>query len=456
MILYCNKANFKSFIGFLIIRCVYIYSVVLILGKMYYPGTGSYRIDFNVQKELLALFIFVYTTLLYLLTKRQGNFKENILFFLYVLYYIPMNTAYSIHNLSLEFCLLSNFYFIAIIILTSVKQNKSVYIENNSFTNSLNDMKLLLVGIIICLIYIAYKISYNGFSINLSIASTDVYANREIYAIQGPRNGSLEAYVVILLAQLTSYAAPVCLLIALKAKRHLAALIAFMCILAEYSVASMKTVLFFIPIVIAIYFIDKYQIMNRLKKITIAGLCALLILTIIMKLLFDFSGVYTLVLRRIMFAPAWLNALYFEFFKSHPKVWWSDDTFILQRILPPVYDKSILETINLYYFGQNSSPNTGMFAEAYMHFGAIGCFIYPVFVSLLLHWSDSVYKNYDTQIGALVAINAAIQMTNIPIMRTDFVLSFILFTILMKYLSKIHLPSVHFNVWGRRKLKYGK
>ena len=456
MTLYCNKVNFKSIISFIIIRCIYIYSVVLILGKMYYPGTGSYRIDFNAQKELVALLIFVFSTFLYLATKRAGDFKENILFFLYVIYYIPMNATYSIHNLSLEFCLLSNFYFIAIIVLTANREKLSVCIEKGRDAFSSNNRKLLLTGIIICLIFIAYKLSYNGFSLNLSIASTDVYANRENYVVQGPRNGSLEAYVVILLTQLTSYAAPVCLLIALKTKRHLSAFIAFMCILAEYSIASMKTILFFIPIVIIIYFIDKYQMMNRLKKITITGLCALLILTIIMKLLFDFSGLYTLILRRIMFGPAWLNTLYFEFFKVHPKALWSDDTFILQRILPPVYDKTILETINLYFFGHNTSPNTGMFAEAYMHFGVIGCFIYPFFISFLLHWADSVYKKYDVQIGVLAAINAAMQMTNVPIMRTDFVLSFILFTVLMQYLPKLYLPKVHFQVLGRRKFSYGK
>ena len=141
-----------------------------------------------------------------------------------------------------------------------------------------------------------------------------------------------------------------------------------------------------------------------------------------------------------MYLPAWLNTLYFDFFSVNASVCWTQDVFILQRILTPVYEVSPIKIISEAYFrGQIPSPNTGMFAEAITHFGTIGIFIYPILITLMLKFSNSVYRKHESFIACAVAVKLLLQITNVSMVRTDFVLSFFLFTILLWLLSKMKL-----------------
>ena len=76
-----------------------------------------------------------------------------------------------------------------------------------------------------------------------------------------------------------------------------------------------------------------------------------------------------------------------------------------------------------------------MFAEAYMNFGVFGNLIYPGLLTGLITFSSSVYEKYGSAINILMAVLLLLQLINIPMVRTDFVLSYTLFTVIMWLLN---------------------
>lgn len=79
---------------------------------------------------------------------------------------------------------------------------------------------------------------------------------------------------------------------------------------------------------------------------------------------------------------------------------------------------------NNYFGGYVPSPNTGLFADAYMNFGIIGIIIYPLLISFVLNKSEGIYRKYGLGIMTVMAVKLAIHLTNVPLLRTDFVLSY--------------------------------
>ena len=109
-------------------------------------------------------------------------------------------------------------------------------------------------------------------------------------------------------------------------------------------------------------------------------------------------------------------------------------------ILPAQYPQGILNSINNHFYqGYVPSPNTGLFAEAYMHFGDFGIVIYPMLLTYLFKISQKTLSFYGNELTILVAVKLVLQLTNVPIVRTDFVLSFVLFVLVIRILPRVVL-----------------
>ena len=90
-----------------------------------------------------------------------------------------------------------------------------------------------------------------------------------------------------------------------------------------------------------------------------------------------------------------------------------------------------------YFGGYVPSPNTGLFADAYMNLGIVGVLTYQMIISYVLHKSDGIYQEYGSGIMNVMAVKLAIHLTNVPLLRTDFILSYFLFTFVLWFVSKV-------------------
>lgn len=422
------------------IKYLYVILALLVLKDSWYVGSGSYEIDFVFWKELLASAVFLGITLVHLKFEPKAYFPKSLLHILYVLYYIPVNCSFALNNQSTGFFFLSNLYFLLLIL--------SVYFFSGFFSGKLdklrprstpekqsliNDKGLNWFCAIICCVFVLYKLCYNGLSFSVSIDSTNVYENRSEYqSFLDAISGTSLAYVISLLKNLIAYVAPFYMLVCLLRRNFIGAGLSLLTILSSYSMSSGKSTLFFIAIVAGVYLLRRWKLCRHFNRIFDLGILLLSVLCLGEHLFLHSDRFYTVILRRLMYLPAWINTMYYDYFMEHGMVWWSQNTFLLQNLIPDVYDVSPLTIIsNVYFQGEVPSPNTGLMAEAIMHAGILGVFLYPPILGLMVALSGKVLKQYGPAVQLLIAAKLALNLTNVPITRTDFVLSYFAFIVLL-------------------------
>ena len=435
------KSRTKWIIFFLIIKCLYDFLTVYVLQDLWYPGYGSYGIAYNPSKELVCVIFLLIMSGCFLAMKSKGTFLDSLMVMLFVLYYIPMNSSYAINNTSFSFFWKSNLYFFLFLLCVNLFIKSTPKKKDINQSTSENDLMykmfqkpfVQIMCIVVCVFCILYKFSYNGLSFSISLENEDVYSSREAFqANMDLISGSLFSYILAIFRNLAGYVAPVYFYYSLTQRKFLGMIISTVCMLSLFALSSGKIVLMFMIVVLIIAFFRKSKVLHDFSGFFVVGLIGLLLLCGIEIIAFKSTNIFMFFVRRVMYYPAWLNSLYFDFFDQNIKVLWSQDAFLLQNILPNRYSKNILNIIsNHYYMGYIPSPNTGLFAEAYMHFGNIGIFVYPILLTMLLKKAQKVFFKFGRDISILVAVKLVLQITNVSIVRTDFVLSFILFVFLM-------------------------
>ncbi|ACN99521.1 conserved hypothetical protein [Sulfurihydrogenibium azorense Az-Fu1] len=96
----------------------------------------------------------------------------------------------------------------------------------------------------------------------------------------------------------------------------------------------------------------------------------------------------------VFFLPAQLNFVYYEFFSSNPKVFWTDSKwFLLDKIIGYPYDLPVPNVIGEFFFNNAlTSANTGWLGSGYAHAGFLGLIVYAIFIGLILKFLDRKAK----------------------------------------------------------------
>ena len=442
-----------------VLKYLYILLSVVILKDLWYPGTGSYGVDFVFWKECVASLVYIVVSYGYVRLRIENTFLKAILLFLYVLYYMPLNSAFSITNASFGFFLQSNLYFAFVLAVVHVLNKYLLKKPNHKHLHAPKNMGIIfdnkcvnLFCAAICVLYIIHKLDYNGLDFSLSFANDDVYSSRSDYQeYLLSIGGTLFGYILVLVRQLAGAVVPFYLVSALVRRKPVAIVLVVLTLLSQFSVASQKSALLTPILMIVVYLCYRFKLLEHIDRLFIYGMALLLLACLLENFIFGGKQFYMLIIRRQMYVPTWLNTLYYDFFSQNSKVLWTDETLLLQNILPHVYDVSPLDLINNAYFkGKVPSPNTGLFAEAYMHFGFFGVILYPGLLGTMLVLFDRALCKNKAVIVVALAAKFAISMVNIPILRTDAFISIVFFMAVLWVLSRIDLAAVL--QWTKQKL----
>ena len=435
-----KKLTLRQQIGLLVaIKYLYMFLCVSILKDLWYVGYGSYGIDFCFWKEIIATSAFLLVVVQYFRREIRDVFADSLMYILLILYYIPLNSAFAINNESFLFFLCSNAYFWLLIVAVRwgvdwmrrypLLQKKCGPGEGSLWA----DRNVMVCCMVICCLFIGYKLMYNGLSLSVSMESSEVYAERAEYvAFLDDISGTLPSYLLSILRNVVSFAAPFYLMTSLMGKKWKHAALALGCILSQYSVSAGKGTLVFIVIILFLYLCDYLNLQKYFKRIFEVGMLALMCVCVLEHILFGSDRIFTLLIRRMLYYPAWLATMYFEYFVEHGPVLLTQNVFLLQNIFEPAYDTSPLTLISQVYFaGEVPSPNSGLFAEAAMHFSVAGTVVFPVILSVVLGIAVWIFRDYGVIIQLFMAIKLALQLQNVPLTRTDSVLSYFVFAFLL-------------------------
>lgn len=419
-------------------KVFYDYQILTMLPEKYIYDL-TYGVDFNPHKMVGAWAIFLIVSALshYLLIKVDKTIATCIFLLMY-LYYIPMNSAFYINNAPWSFLLLSSLFWIGLcafscISLFSVKKIEAPKVcIGKTFNKGLYSACLCLI-VIGCIIY---GYNYNGLDLTLDL--TDIYdARAEFVGSTGTIESILFNFGGVLII-------PIATLYALNNKKWILLVLSLIAQLAIFSIARQKSQLLIIVIVVCIFILSKMKLINKFKHMVPFAFSAFLSLSWLENLLFSSTNIFSMFIRRMMYYPAWLNTLYYDFFSENELLFWSQDVFLVNRlsnlgIIDRAYDESVIELINkTYYAGLVPSPNTGLFAEAYMHFGAIGAVLYPILIALMLLLLFKCVSFYDRETQLLMAVSVAMSLTSIPLTSGIFCITYFLFvpvTFILRYFT---------------------
>lgn len=95
-------------------------------------------------------------------------------------------------------------------------------------------------------------------------------------------------------------------------------------------------------------------------------------------------------LTRMIFVPAALHWLYFEYFSTHAFALGGDS--LVGAILGSPYNESYVHVVSREYWGRVFSPNVGWIGDAFANFGLIGVILAAAALGLLLRIADGLAK----------------------------------------------------------------
>lgn len=422
----------------LLIRACYIFLTKEILYPLSYGVSHPhYDISYSLSKDVITGVVFFVESLILFILKKTVFF-DNLLNMLYVIYFIPLNAISSLVDARVDFIILSNVFIFEIILCFSISGSK----KGNSPVSDIDkyyvfdDKRIRSLCLTICLLFIAFKVSINGFDFSLGFLNAEIYANRmATVELLRANDVSLMGRISNVLLDISIYIAPVYLFVSIKQKKWIEAIVATLTIIAQFSLFSMKGTLLIIPIVV---FFALYKDKRNFTRLLYGGALSAFGFLAIIWVFFEKSMLYFIVVRRLLFIPTWLNTIYYDFFSTNPKLFLSDEVFLVKHFVPKAYNNSIMSIINNRYFdGAVASPNNGLFSEGYMQFGVIGLLLYPLVYKVMLDWVERTYKSFSKQFNLVICSIVAINLPNVGMFRSDFVMSFFLMTIVIQIVQRL-------------------
>lgn len=429
------SSKISLFIAIFLIKGLYDFLSIRYLVDLYYPSVyRGYNINPNQEKMIVGIAVFLAFTIVFLLIRKHSRslFSKTVLTVLFVIYFLPMNSAFYLNDADYTFLVSSHTYLLFLFCLVLFADNyllkkKKKSTEIQETTNNLSLFILSIVSVLICLALIIYKLSVNGLQFLTTIDPDSVYAQRDFYnEYVSEISGTPVSYFVYTIKHLSGTAAVFLIIYALSHRKILFGIVGIITVLSNYSLSAGKSSVLFLLIIAVVVLISKLNLANRYGEFVIWGILLVLLASIISR------SVFYVLIRRLMYAPAWLNGIYHQFFSNHPVMFWTQEAVPFKWIFTDILGTPNLELISKEYFlGQMRSPNTGLFAEAFKHFGYYGVLIYPILLSLMLKWFSFAFESLGEGIALVFATRLSITLTNVPITRNDFVIGVTLFAALI-------------------------
>lgn len=407
------------------------------LPEKYIMGMSFGKI-FNIDKMIIGYLVFLVIMLLSAFQIKQitSDFCHIAIELLFFLYYIPLNSSFYINDYNYVYLFFTSFYWVFIIFLFS---KDFVWGENRKKTENIIKVDLMelldskaayLVFLFVDMLCVWYAYSYNGLKLTLDI--------EHVYEVRAAYGGSSSIIESIIYNFGGTIVVGISLLYALKRKKIMLIVMGVLSELSIYSIAMEKGHLLSIVVILALFFLEKKKMIEKISALIPKCFCIAGIICFLEKLLINNTFIFIIFIRRLFYIPAWINGMYFDFFSKNKLLLFSQDVFLVERLGLQRYKDSVLELINSnYFYGNMPSPNTGMFAEAYMHLGAFGVIVFPIIMVLLFNALSESISIFDDLIGYYIFIELILSVTNIPMTSGVFCVTYLFVFPFVFFVKKI-------------------
>ena len=352
---------------------IYIHSIA--------PVYSHQRLSIDYAPHMLGIswaILCVYTLLVVPFLKMQGEVIPKAMLMLFVLRYVPFTSFIACKAQPYDYIgWASLFWMLIILMFRYLPQPRLLSIRNNKYLVDFIAFTLVLTVVWISGYYAHFRITF------------------DIFNVYDLRLESRQFDIPVILKYLwlsSAYVLPLLIVYYInRNKKKIAAILAFV-VLLNFSINGLKSILFILFLSIVFCFLVKKDITPRLGWL-LCGLCVLAILFDYLTMS-DIGFISNFIIRRIFFVPALLDTIYYDYVQQHGPVFFH----------PGVGDSHVFFEVGKEYFDKVAmSANNGLFSDAFLNLGPIGCIIYPFVYALFFKCCETAFAALNKQIVFFVA-----------------------------------------------------
>jgi len=376
----------------LLLRILIDLSYVTIVQPLFAYAGYTLRVDWTN----LGLSYVLVIAMGFLLPSKKQFPSADITFIIFAIAYLPCTSFFALQAGDPRYFVLFNLAFL--VLCTTVAFVPCFRVP----LNISHRLTLLLAITLVCTLYAVATVVMRG---GLSLLSLDI---TRVYEFRSEINSRiLTGLVGYDVEWVSKVFIPAMLVFGLWTNRKLVILGAILLAVAFFAITSAKGVLFY-PILTLIAYFGKLSGNFRIGFLLAA--IAVPILSFITYFALHDILVTGILLNRIYFVPTIANFQYYDFFRVHPLVYWSN-TFMSFFYENP-YNDTIAVILGRSTNVQETDTylNVGIFATGYMQFGVLGMLLFPLFAGLSLKVIDGLTVNrMPTHVALSVSVVAGIQ-----------------------------------------------
>ena len=360
----------QLFVWAIIYRLLLEFSYIQIISPFY--SYSGFKVNFDVFNYAMSWLIFIISQPL--LKDKMLKVGDCFFTLAVLLVIIPMSVLYG-YDSNRELLPLATTY-LAIAVIYLISAAKSI-----SFRSLPKVKGGIQFTVILSLLFVVGLVCwYFAVGVKLNLDFRKVYEfrdeNAELAAsgiLAYTNNWTFKIFNIVLFS------------FALLYKRYFWAVVFLLVQVYFFAASAHKSVLFLPFMVMGIWLFLRKT--NSLLIIPLA-LAGLALITIMTNLLFNDILASSLFVRRVLFVPAHLTFVYFEYFNDNVHVLWSNS--VLSRFSEYPYDRPISKLIGAYLGNEEMRANNGFVASAFAHAGLIGVLLYSVIIGFIIKFLNDV------------------------------------------------------------------
>lgn len=366
-------------------------------------GFKDYRSIENGILSWLIIVIFIFP-IIKLIDNEKNSFSNIIIYILSLISIIPFTTLVYSGILSTSFIIMYIIYWIVLFISYAVlftKDTKPLIIKFNKIHIDEKFSFIFACLSISVVLFISWK--YTGFRMNFNMFN--VYELRSEYI-----NYNFPRIVEYLFAW-TRAINIVFIGYSIVKKRYFIAAAFFLAQMLSFGIDGLKSTFFMAILVLIFCLLYKNEKKYNFKKICLHGILGLSLLGAIEKVALKTNNIITLLIRRVLMLPIYLNSCYVDFFQKNPPDYFKSSFLRLFGATTSYY--KLDHIIGKIYFNRpQMGCNNGLIAEAVTNFGTIGILIMPILLVLVLKFMDKCVKGVEERVFLVIALYFAITISN--------------------------------------------
>lgn len=291
---------------------------------------------------------------------------------LYLLRFIPFTSMIAFKDFNMYFVInMLIFWGGLFFVLYKLPNIKIIYIklENNNI--------LLAILVILCCTILYISGYYAHFRINFDL--------QNVYELRlEAREFDLPLLFQYLWPAASNVLPIMMVYFLLKKKRWIFIFIGFI-ILLNFSINGSKSTLFKMLLCLSLIFIRPYNVM----KWIILGLPIFCFLTIIVDYMTHSVLFSALVARRVLFIPTLLDSLYYQYISDTTPVFFNAEAAT----------EIAFSLGDMYFQKEEMRCNNGLFTDAFLNLGTLGCVIFPIILGLFFKVCNPILKKVNPAIS---------------------------------------------------------